>query len=103
MDRGANDNVALVGALKVSHLIASLKKICKTNLLHLETARFYRALSMLGTNFSLMEKLFHNRPRVELKRKFKTEEKINPQLVDKIISRQIPFDPDQFLDLDGIQ
>lgn len=56
---------------------------------------------MLGTNFSLMEKLFHNRPRVELKRKFKTEEKTNPQLVDKIISQQIPFDPSQFMDLDG--
>lgn len=67
----------------------------------LETARFYRALSMLGTNFSLMERLFPNRPRVELKRKFKNEEKTNPQLVDKIISNQIPFDPAQFLNDEG--
>ncbi len=64
----------------------------------LETARFYRALSMLGTDFSLMEKLFPNRPRIELKRKFKSEEKNNPLLVDKIISSQIPFDATQFHD-----
>jgi len=57
---------------------------------------------MLGTNFSLMEKLFPGRDRVDLKRKFKSEEKTNPALVDKIISKQIPFDPSQFLDESGI-
>lgn len=56
---------------------------------------------MLGTNFSLMEKLFSNRPRLELKRKFKHEEKINGQLVDKIISTQVAFDPSQFEIEDG--
>lgn len=35
--------------------------------LKLETGRFYRALSTLDTHFSLMDKLFPNRPRVEEK------------------------------------
>lgn len=63
-----------------------------------ETARFYRALNMLGTNFSLMVKLFPGRDRIDLKRKFKSEEKTNPSLVDKIIATQIPFDISQFMD-----
>ena len=62
----------------------------------LESARFYRALSMLGTDFSLMENLFPNRTRFELKRKFKVEERINQQLVDRTIASQKPFDPTVF-------
>ncbi|KAI9555287.1 hypothetical protein GHT06_017802 [Daphnia sinensis] len=65
-----------------------------------ETARFYRALNMLGTNFSLMVKLFPGRDRIDLKRKFKSEEKTNPSLVDKIIATQIPFDISQFMDVE---
>ncbi|KAI9552251.1 hypothetical protein GHT06_022613 [Daphnia sinensis] len=64
-----------------------------------ETARFYRALTMLGTNFSLMVKLFPGRDRIDLKRKFKSEEKTNPSLVDKFIVTQIPFDISQFMDV----
>ena len=73
-----------------------------TSFFLLETARFYRALQMLGSNFSLMTKLFPGRDRVDLKRKFKSEEKTNPALVDKIISTQIPFDPSHFMDETGI-
>jgi len=61
-----------------------------------ETARFYRALSMLGTDFSLMENLFPNRSRFELKRKFKVEEKCNQDLIDRTIASQKPFDPTVF-------
>ncbi|XP_046444182.1 transcription factor TFIIIB component B'' homolog [Daphnia pulex] len=63
-----------------------------------ETSRFYLALKMLGTDFSLMEPLFPGRDRVDLKRKFKSEEKTNSALVDKHISNQIPFDITQFRD-----
>ncbi|KAK4037244.1 hypothetical protein OUZ56_029281 [Daphnia magna] len=52
---------------------------------------------MLGTNFSLMVKLFPGIDRIDLKRKFKSEEKTNPSLVDKIIATQIPFDISQFI------
>ena len=65
-----------------------------------ETARFYRALSMLGTQFSLMERLFPHRKRHELKKKFKTEEKENRALIDKTISHQIKFDLSHFEDED---
>jgi len=61
-----------------------------------ETARYYRALSMLGTDFSLMENLFPNRSRFELKRKFKVEEKVNQDLIDRTIASQKPFDPTVF-------
>ena len=53
---------------------------------------------MLGTDFSLMEPLFPGRYRVDLKRKFKSEEKTNSALVDKHISNPIPFDITQFRD-----
>lgn len=69
-------------------------------LVFLETARFYRALSMLGTQFSLMERLFPHRKRYELKRKFKTEEKENRALIDKTISNQVKFDMSHFVDDD---
>uniref|UniRef100_A0A0P4ZXN2 Transcription factor TFIIIB component B'' Myb domain-containing protein n=1 Tax=Daphnia magna TaxID=35525 RepID=A0A0P4ZXN2_9CRUS len=55
---------------------------------------------MLGTNFSLMVKLFPGIDRIDLKRKFKSEEKTNPSLVDKIIATQIPFDISQFIDVE---
>lgn len=51
---------------------------------------------MLGTDFSLMENLFPNRSRFELKRKFKIEEKINRDLIDRTIASQKPFDPTVF-------
>ena len=55
---------------------------------------------MLGTQFSLMERLFPHRKRYELKRKFKTEEKENRALIDKTISHQIKFDLSHFEDGD---
>lgn len=71
-------------------------------LLTLETARFHLALRMLGTNFSLMEKLFPKRTRIELKRKFKSEERCNRELIDKATTNQIPLDLTQFEDDSGI-
>ena len=57
---------------------------------------------MLGTDFSLMESLFPRRTRFELKRKFKMEEKVNRQLIDKTISTQKPFDISVFGDESGV-
>ncbi len=53
-----------------------------------ETFRFYRALAVTGTDFSMMESLFKKRSRAELKLKFKKEERANPGLVDKCLVSQ---------------
>ncbi|KAK9880468.1 hypothetical protein WA026_011713 [Henosepilachna vigintioctopunctata] len=59
---------------------------------HSETLRFYKALSTIGTDFTLMCELFPNRTRRELKMKFKKEEKINQTLVDKAVMEPCSFD-----------
>ena len=48
-----------------------------------ETVRFFKALSIFGTDFSMMENIFKRRSRHELKMKYKKEEKQNRALVDK--------------------
>lgn len=57
-----------------------------------ETAKFYKALSMIGTDFTMIQRLFTNRNRDEIKRKFKREEKLNQALIDKILSKTSQID-----------
>ena len=54
-----------------------------------ETVKFYKALSMIGTDFTMIQRLFPYRNRDEIKRKFKREEKINQALIDKILCKNI--------------
>ena len=51
----------------------------------LETAQFYKALCVVNTDFSTMEAWFPGRSRWELKEKFKKEDKINRNLIDKAL------------------
>uniref|UniRef100_A0A0N7ZAC7 Myb-like domain-containing protein n=1 Tax=Scylla olivacea TaxID=85551 RepID=A0A0N7ZAC7_SCYOL len=57
-----------------------------------ETALFYKALSTVGTDFSLMETLIKWRTRAELKTKFKKEERNNRDLVDLALNDSTQFD-----------
>jgi len=50
-----------------------------------ETLRFYKALSIVGSDFSMMESIFKKRTRQELKLKFKKEERLNGKMVDKCL------------------
>lgn len=59
-----------------------------------QTARFYRALSVCGTDFTLMATFFPKRTRQELKNKFKREERRNRELVDRTINDPTQFDPE---------
>jgi len=59
-----------------------------------ETVRFYRALSLCGTDFSMMSSLFPHRTRVELKAKFKREDRRNPSQISSALSCQV-FNPDE--------
>ena len=59
-----------------------------------ETAYFYKALSTIGTDFSLMKELFFKtwRNRAELKLKFKKEEKINKSFIDSALKVSSQYD-----------
>ncbi|XP_034235599.1 proteoglycan 4 [Thrips palmi] len=57
-----------------------------------ETKKFYRALNVVGTDFSLMKPYFRSRTRRELKLKFKKEERLNPNLINKALSEPLDFD-----------
>ncbi|XP_013791086.1 transcription factor TFIIIB component B'' homolog [Limulus polyphemus] len=50
-----------------------------------ETAKFYKALSICGTDFTLMSNLFSKRTREELKNKYKREEKLHKPLVERAV------------------
>ncbi|KOC65402.1 Transcription factor TFIIIB component B'' like protein [Habropoda laboriosa] len=58
----------------------------------LETLKFYKALNTVGTDFLLMQSLFPNRTRQEIKIKFKKEEKVNRNLVEKALAYHQEFD-----------
>jgi hypothetical protein len=49
--------------------------------------RFYQALRMCGTDFTLIARVFPNRDRDDIKRKFKTEDKANRTLVDSALRK----------------
>ena len=57
-----------------------------------ETARFYKALSTVGTDFSIMQQLFPQRSRLDLKKKFKKEERKNPHLVERAMTDTMQYD-----------
>ncbi|XP_974424.2 transcription factor TFIIIB component B'' homolog [Tribolium castaneum] len=61
-----------------------------------ETLKFYKALNTIGTDFTLMCELFPRRSRRELKMKFKKEERINKNLVDRAIMQPCGFDFNEF-------
>lgn len=57
-----------------------------------ETFKFYRALNVVGTDFLLMQSLFPNRTRQEIKQKYKKEERVNRHLVEKALKYHQEFD-----------
>ena len=68
-----------------------------------ETARFYRALATVGTDFSIMAaKCFIGRSREELKKKFKKEERLNRKLVDLALADCRMYDLSLFEEESGM-
>lgn len=61
-----------------------------------ETQTFYKALSQVGTDFGLMLPLFPCRKRRELKAKFKKEEKVHRDLVEKALCVRNPIEVELF-------
>lgn len=57
-----------------------------------ETFKFYQVLNVVGTDFLLMQTLFPNRTRQEIKQKYKKEERVNRHLVEKALKYHQEFD-----------
>jgi len=55
-----------------------------------ETKKFYRAIELFGTDFSLITKLFPNRNRNQIKNKFLKEEKVSKKKIDLIFQQHNP-------------
>nr|XP_033784872.1 transcription factor TFIIIB component B'' homolog isoform X2 [Geotrypetes seraphini] len=64
-----------------------------------ETDMFYLAISMVGTDFSMIGQLFPHRARTEIKNKFKREERSNSWRIDKAFKEKQQFDPEFFAEL----
>ncbi|XP_059398866.1 transcription factor TFIIIB component B'' homolog isoform X4 [Carassius carassius] len=61
-----------------------------------ETEMFYLAISMVGTDFSMIGQLFPHRARMEIKNKFKKEERNNSWRIDKAFKEKRRLDLDFF-------
>ncbi|XP_044131980.1 transcription factor TFIIIB component B'' homolog isoform X3 [Bufo gargarizans] len=57
-----------------------------------ETDMFFLAISMVGTDFSMIGQLFPHRERIEIKNKFKKEERVNGWRIDKAFREKRDFD-----------
>lgn len=57
-----------------------------------ETLKFYKCLMNLGTDFSMIQQYFPCRTRAQIKRKYKTEEKKNPQLINGALTNTTHYD-----------
>ncbi|RWS25843.1 hypothetical protein B4U80_03540 [Leptotrombidium deliense] len=67
----------------------SREGLSKTRWSEKETVRFYTALALIGTDFTLMSTLFFKgkRSRLDLRNKFKKEERTHKALVDHALKR----------------
>lgn len=61
-----------------------------------ETKKFYKALAMIGIDFFLISQLFPKRTRLEIKKKFQKEERMNRPLVERVLKGNIKLDPSVF-------
>ncbi|KAL3842098.1 hypothetical protein ACJMK2_020159 [Sinanodonta woodiana] len=66
-----------------------------------ETAKFYKALGLVGIDFFLIGKLFPTRKHFELKKKFLKEDRTNKQLIDKVLKEGGQFNMAVFEKLDA--
>ncbi|XP_066459022.1 transcription factor TFIIIB component B'' homolog isoform X2 [Eleutherodactylus coqui] len=64
-----------------------------------ETDMFFLAISMVGTDFSMIGQLFPHRERIEIKNKFKKEERVNGWRIDKAFREKKEFDFEFFAEL----
>ncbi len=61
-----------------------------------ETERFYTALQQVGADFTLIQTMFPDRTRRQIKAKFTQEERLHPQLVDAALTCSTHFDEESY-------
>ncbi|XP_052802549.1 uncharacterized protein LOC128232831 isoform X2 [Mya arenaria] len=61
-----------------------------------DTTKFYKALAMCGLDFFLISQLFPKKTRLDVKKKFHKEERMNRPLVEKVLQEGIQFDATWF-------
>jgi len=59
-----------------------------------DTEKFYKNLSIYGSNFALLAALFKGRSRKQLKNKFKKEYRENPKLIKEALTKRRPMELD---------
>lgn len=66
-----------------------------------DTRKFYHALTILGTDFSMMESLLFSgtRSRTELHKKFKREERVNKSKIDIALSNRISLSTEELKEI----
>ena len=52
-----------------------------------DTEKFYKALQLFGTDFTILMQLLPGRSRRQIKNKFNKEEKEHPEKIDQILSK----------------
>ncbi|XP_022300413.2 uncharacterized protein LOC111108664 isoform X2 [Crassostrea virginica] len=67
-----------------------------------ETEKFYYALSSIGTDFTLMLKVFPSKTRSDLKKKFVKEDKENRWKIEVALRERKPFDMETFRHFDEL-
>lgn len=65
-----------------------------------ETIIFYRALSLCGTDFTMLEKVFTDKKRKQIKNKFTNEEKHHPERISQVLGLPRKFKKE---DLDALR
>ena len=61
-----------------------------------EMVKYYKALSMWGTDFNLISQLFPYRTRRQVKAKFVNEERKNPLMIELALRSKLPADFEQY-------
>ncbi|XP_048656066.1 transcription factor TFIIIB component B'' homolog [Marmota marmota marmota] len=99
MQEETDDGPLLVPRVKVAEDGSIILDEESYKIKFLKTDMFFLAISMVGTDFSMIGQLFPHRARIEIKNKFKREEKTNGWRIDKAFQEKRPFDFDFFAHL----
>ena len=59
--------------------------------------KLYRGLLKYGTDFGLIELTFNDRTRKQIKAKFKSEERIRPKVIEKVLNSKKLVDDEELL------
>lgn len=85
------DNDDIVGSTNYDSFRRRPANLGQTKWSETDTKKFYQALTLVGTDFSLMESLIFSgvRSRAELHKKFKREERLNKMKIDIALKNRI--------------